>query len=143
KTGVKLEPLGLVAVADGFHQQAAGLSHPESRETVQNGEGLFAHDAVEPSLCVGVRAGAVVGQRVAQDPSRLALLVVDVAQAFERGGRARNRIQAVIVLKLTGEFLFQRAARVGDEALEAVTGGLIKRHPYSSLPKLNETSISS
>ena len=84
-----------------------------------------------------------MGQRIAQDPRRFPLLIVDVAEAFERRSRARHRVQTVVVLELPGELLFQRAARIGDEALQAVAGVLIEGHRYSSPPMTKETSISS
>ena len=84
-----------------------------------------------------------MGQCIAQDPRRFPLLIVDVAEAFERRSRTRHGVQAVVVLKLPGELLFHCAARVGDKPLQAVASVLIESHYYSSPSITKETSISS
>ena len=128
QAGVKLEALGLEAVAHRFDQQAPRLSHAQGGQAVEHGEGLLAEDAVQPLGGVAITAGGVMGQGVAQDAGGFALGVVDVAQAGQCGDGARLRVHAVVVLKLAGELLLQHAARVGNEALETAAGGLVKGH---------------
>jgi len=89
---------------------------------------LLAHDAIQTLRGVHVAAGGVVRQRIAQDAGGFALGVVDVPQASEFGHATRVGVQPKVALQLAGEFFLQHAPRVVDEALQAVSGGLVEGH---------------
>jgi hypothetical protein len=103
---------------------------------------LLTHDPIEAGFGISVRISAIMRQRITQDSCRLALLVVDVAETFERRSRARHRVQTVVVLKLPGKLLFQRAACVCNEALQAVSGGLVEGHAHRSPSMTKEPQAS-
>ena len=131
-TLVKLEGRGLVAAGDAFQQDAAGFHQAQRGQPVQDGKRLLPDDAIQNKVAVlSGRIGQsaqVVLHDLAQDARGLQPLVVRVAQPVERCHLAGDRVHAVGLLKLPGEFLGQQVACGTHEGLQPAASAVVEGH---------------
>ena len=145
QTGIELEALGLVAVADRLDQQTPRLGHAQRSQAVEDGEGLLADDAVQHlRLRAPPPAGLgreVVSKDLPQDLGGLQSGVVQVGELGDVRHLAGLGVHPVVPLELTSELLGQQVAGLVDETLESIAGALVERHGFGS--RYSRSSLSS